>query len=286
MKAAPVPEAGLPRAAIPEGQRDETWRTFIGLLERDWFVMRREFWAVVARSGMQPLLFVIIFGYILPRIGTVNAAQFGPVLLPGILAMSTILSGMQAVTMPLAIDLGFVREIDDRLLCPIRVEWLGVEKMLFGAFQGLLSAAIVLPLALIVMGDIVSMSWNELPGLILVLVAASLMSAALGMFIGTSVRPQQLPLVFSVIVTPLIYFGATTYTWEQLGSEALEIWGVPWLQILVLVNPLVYSSEGIRTVLSPELPHMPLWGITLGLLLSVGAFGFAGLRRFRRRALE
>jgi ABC-2 type transport system permease protein len=273
-------------ARIPKGQRDNPWWTFVGLLERDWRVMRRDFWTVVARSGMQPLLFVLIFGYILPRIGTVDAGQFGPILLPGILAMSTILSGMQAVTMPLAIDLGFVREIDDRLLCPIRVEWLGVEKMLFGAFQAMLSAIIVLPLALIVMGDIVTVSWTQLPALTLVLIAASLMAAALGLFIGTVVRPQQLPLIFSVIVTPLIFFGCTTYTWEQLGGEALRIAGVPWLQILVLVNPLVYSSEGVRTVLTPEVGHMPIWGIVLGLVGSIVLFGWAGLRRFRKRALE
>lgn len=274
------------KVSAPGGQRTNAWWTFAGLLERDWRVMRRDFVTVIARSGMQPLLFVLIFGYILPRIGTVDASQFGPILLPGILAMSTILSGMQAVTMPLAFDLGFVREIDDRLLCPIRVEWLGIEKILFGAFQGLLSAVIVLPLALLVMGDIVHVSWSQLPALAVTLVVASVMAASLGLFLGVIVRPQQLPLMFSVIVTPLIFFGCTTYTWQQLGSEALTIEGVPWLQVLVLINPLVYSSEGVRRVLTPGIPHMPFWGIFLGMILSTCVFGWVGLRRFKARALE
>ena len=53
------------------------------------------------------------------------------------------LSGMQAVTLPIAIDLGFVREIDDRLLCPLRIEWIGFEKILWGAIQAMISAAVV-----------------------------------------------------------------------------------------------------------------------------------------------
>jgi ABC-2 type transport system permease protein len=264
---------------VPPGQRAGTLYTFIGLLERDWRVMRREFVTVVARSAVQPIFFVLIFGYLLPKIGTVSGEKFGPILFPGILAMSTILSGMQSVTMPIAIDLGFVREIDDRVLCPIRVEWIGVEKILFGAFQAALSAAVVFPIALFVMGDIVHVHVADTPAIVAVILAASVMSAALGLFIGTIVPARQLALVFSVVLTPLIFLGCTQYSWPSLSV-------VPWLQVLVLVNPLVYASEAMRAVLTPDLAHMAGWAIVLGVTAATVLFGWLGIRRFRARALE
>jgi ABC-2 type transport system permease protein len=266
-----------------------TWPTFVGLLERDWRVMRREFVTVLARSAMQPLFFVIVFGYMLPAIGTIDGDTYAPILLPGILAMSTVLSGMQAVTLPIAIDLGFVREIDDRLLCPVRIEWIGVEKILFGAFQAAIAAIVVVPLALWIMQGEVSLSWSQVPALVVVIVAASLLAASFGLFLGTLVQPRQLALVFSVIVTPLIFFGCAQYSWTQLGASGLRIGGpdgFAWLQYLVLVNPLVYASEALRAVVTPDLPHMPWWGIVTGGVTALVVFGVAGIRRFKRRALS
>lgn len=264
------------------------WPTLVGLLERDWRVMRREFFIVLARSAMQPLLFVVVFGYLLPAMGTIDGDAYAPILLPGILAMSTVLSGMQAVTLPIAIDLGFVREIDDRLLCPIRVEWIGVEKILFGAFQATISAILVIPLALLIMAGEVGLSWSQIPALVLVIIAASLLAASFGLFLGTLVQPRQLALVFSVIITPLIFFGCAQYSWVQLGVPGLRIGGpqgFPWLQYLVLINPLVYASEALRAVITPAAPHMPWWGIVTGGVTALAVFATLGIRRFKARAL-
>lgn len=266
------------RLRAPTGQRVSVWWTFVGLLERDWVVMKREWAAVIARSAVQPLLFVIVFGWILQRMGSVNS-QMGTFLVPGILAMSTMLSAMQAVMMPIAIDLGFQREIDDRILCPIRVEWIGVEKILFGAGQGLIAALFVLPIAALIVpnaGIQIGRWWALVP----MLLAASLMSASFGMFVGTLVQARQLALVMSVVVTPLLFFGCTYYPWVALD----QVSGV--LKWAVLVNPLVYASEGMRAVLTPSVPHMPWWGIIVGSLASIVVLGAIGVRKFTARALE
>lgn len=262
----------------PAGQRVSTWWTFLGLLERDWVVMKREWAVVIARSAMQPLLFIIVFGWILQRLGTVNA-DMGTFLIPGILAMSTMLSAMQAVMMPIAIDLGFQREIDDRILCPIRVEMIGAEKILFAAAQGLLAALFVLPLAALIVPN-ADIALGRLWLLIPMLLATSVMSASFGMAVGTLVPPRQLALVMSAVVTPLMFFGCTYYPWVALGQVSVV------LKWIVLVNPLVYASEGMRAVLTPSVPHMPIWGIVVGLVTSVVVLGWIGIRRFTSRALE
>ena len=49
---------------------------------------------------------------------------------------------------------------------------------------------------------------------------------------------------------------ASYYPWAALQS-------LPWLQTIVLLNPLVYMSEGMRVSLTPWVQHMSLWGIFL-----------------------
>jgi ABC-2 type transport system permease protein len=76
-----------------------------------------------------------------------------------------------------------------------------------------------------------------------------LTSGALGLTLGCLVRPDQIGLMFGLLVIPLTLLGCISYPWAALGL-------VRWLQIVVLMNPLVYLSEGVRAALTPTLPHM------------------------------
>ncbi|HLG05549.1 MAG TPA: hypothetical protein VI383_05325, partial [Gemmatimonadales bacterium] len=58
------------------------------------------------------------------------------------------------------------------------------------------------------------------------------------------------------------------------------------LQIAVLVNPLVYVSEGLRGVLTPDLPHMPEGIVVIALVAISAIFLALGLRVFERRAVS
>jgi len=60
---------------------------------------------------------------------------------------------------------------------------------------------------------------------------------------------------------------------------------VRWLQMLVLINPLVYMSEGLRTALTPNVPHMPAWVSFIALLIGLAVLGTVGVWGFMRRVL-
>ena len=101
-------------------------RIFGALLRRDAHVSVRELPFFLIRTCLQPLLFVVVFGYLLPRMGFVGRG-YGSALLPGILAISLALSSVQAVSLPMVADFGFTREIDDRLLAPVAVRLVALE---------------------------------------------------------------------------------------------------------------------------------------------------------------
>ncbi len=59
----------------------------------------------------------------------------------------------------------------------------------------------------------------------------------------------------------------------------------PWLKWLVLVNPLVYMSEALRSALTPAVPHMPLPAVYAGLIGFTAALSWSGTEGFRSRVL-
>jgi ABC-2 type transport system permease protein len=252
--------------------------TLLGLLHRDMRVARRELKLFFLRVGLQPLLFTFIFGYVMPRQGIIGHG-YGSTLLPGILALSMTLSGMQAVALPLVIDFGWTKEIEDRLLAPISISVVALEKILVGIIQSIIAGLIVLPLSWLIMGGGFSLQLGHPVLLIVVALMVSWLFAAFGLTIGTLADPQQIGLVFNVLIAPMIMFGCAYYPWAGLKV-------VPIVQKIVLINPMVYASEGFRAALTSQLPHMPLWLILGGLLGFSLLFTLLGLRQFERRAVD
>jgi ABC-2 type transport system permease protein len=58
---------------------------------------------------------------------------------------------------------------------------------------------------------------------------------------------------------------------------------MPWLQVAVLINPIVYMSEGLRASVTPGIAHMPWWAILVALVLFTAGLGRLGLRGFLKR---
>jgi ABC-2 type transport system permease protein len=113
--------------------------------------------------------------------------------------------------------------------------------------------------------------------LITVLPLACVLGGSLGLAVGTSFDPRQVPLLFSIIVLPMTFLGAIYYPWAALEH-------VRWLQVFVLANPLIYISEGLRAALTP-VPHMSLWAVYPAMCAFTGFLSALGIRGFRKRVL-
>src|SRR5437660_1216646 len=252
--------------------------TFLALLHRDLRVARRELISFLLRVVLNPLLFTFIFGFVMPRMGIIQRG-YTDMLLPGILGLSMTLSGMQAVSLPLVIDFGWSKEIEDRLLAPISIVGVGIEKIVVGVIQAIVAGIVVLPLSWLLMRVHLNLGWADYANLVIIALLSSWLFAAFGMVVGTVVSPQQISLVFTVLLAPMIFFGCAYYPWAALHV-------IPWFQYAVLLNPLVYANEGFRLALTPAMPHMPLpmvYGALIGFSI---LFTWLGLRKFESRALD
>ncbi|HXR10960.1 MAG TPA: ABC transporter permease [Gaiellaceae bacterium] len=259
--------------------------TFLALLARDVRVLRRQLGQFLIRTIMQPLLFVFVFAYVFPKIGQgfqggSGGVSFTTVLVPGLIAVAINFQGIQAVALPLVQEFSFSKEIEDRVLAPIPVWMVGLEKIAAGAVQSLLAAGVVFPIVFLVHapGAAPSVHIHDVPLFIPALLFACLLAAALGLFIGTVIDPRKITLLFAVVVIPLTFLGCIYYPWARLTP-------IPWLKYFVLINPLVYMSEGLRASLTPELPHMPVWAFMLALVGGSIGLTFVSLRTFTRRVV-
>jgi ABC-2 type transport system permease protein len=263
---------------------------FFGLMLRDLRVLSREIAPFLIRVAMNPLLFLFVFTYVMPHMsggagaspmaaGMGGKGGFGTVLLPGLMAVAIMFSGIAAVALPLSQEFGITREIDDRVMCPLPIGAVAIEKIVFSALQSLIAAALVFPLAYYIPSTPVLAHVASWPFLIAVLVLASLLAGALGLTIGTSVQPKQIGLIFGVVVVPITFLGCVYYPWAELTN-------IKWLQIGVLVNPIVYMSEGLRAALTPSMGHMPDAMILAMLVFFLALLTWVGMRGFKNRVLS
>jgi ABC-2 type transport system permease protein len=220
---------------------------------------------------------VFIFGRVMVSSGYTRP-EYKSLLLPGIMAISMIFTGVWAVAMPLIGEFQFTHEIEDRLLAPIENHWLAIEKVCFGAAQAVVSGLAVIPAAWLLLRPGVELNLESPLMFAGVTLLVALMSASGGLALGCSVGQNQIGLMFSMVLTPMIFFGCTYYPWSALAS-------FPILQKVVLVNPIVYASEGLRGTLVPQFPHLPVIAVFLGLVIFDALLLVVGLRQFRRKAV-
>jgi ABC-2 type transport system permease protein len=280
-----------PLVTAPRSTVEASRRAMLGLLGRDLTVLRKNLKEFLPRTILQPLLLVFVFLYVFPTIGqgiggsggAAGLSRFATILDAGVVGLSIMFQGIQAVALPMVQEFGYTKEIEDRVLAPLPVSMVAVGKVVSGALQGLLAAVIVFPIAAVVHASDVhihlAVHWILL---LTLLPLACVTCAAIGLTLGTYFDPRTVPMLFGVVVLPMTFLGGTYYGWTTLAPVKVD--GFSWLQTLVLVNPLIYITEGFRAALTTE-NHMHLY-VVYPVLLALAAFFLSrGIAGFKKRVL-
>ena len=292
-QAAPAPAPGHAISLTPTRSTFAASRAALwALIVRDLIVLRKHLGEFIVRTLIQPFLLVFVFLYVFPTIGQgigggrgpVAESAFATVLVAGVVGISIMFQGIQAVALPMSTEFGYTREIEDRVQAPCPIWLVAIEKVLSGAAQGVLAAAIVLPIASVVHAPGVEAHLTLHWWIIITFVPlACIAMAGLGLVLGTSFEPRNIGLMFGFIILPITFLGGTYYSWTKLAPVTVGGWH--WLQTIVLINPLIYVNEGMRAAFT-DVPHMHLYVIYPVVVAFGAAFLAVGLRNFRRRVLS
>jgi ABC-2 type transport system permease protein len=216
--------------------------------------------------------------------GAAGESAFATVLVPGVVGITIMFQGIQAVALQLAAEFGYTREIEDRVQAPCPIWLVALAKVLSGAAQGVISALIVFPIAAVIHARGVHAELSFHWWIVLTLIPLSCVAmTSLGLLLGTSFEARNIGLMFGFVVLPLTFLGGTYYEWTRLAPVKVD--GFPWLQTVVLINPLIYINEGMRAALT-EAPHMHLYIVYPVLIGFLVLFLGLGLRNFRRKVVS
>ena len=134
-----------------------SWTALGALMLRDLLVLRKHWWEFVLRTLIQPFLLCFVFLFVFPKIGQGiggpgprQQSAFATVLVPGRGRHLHHVPGRAVHRAADGPEFGFTREIEDRVQAPCPIWLVAMAKVLSGAAQGVISAAIVLPIASVV----------------------------------------------------------------------------------------------------------------------------------------
>ncbi|MFZ2087488.1 MAG: ABC transporter permease [Desulfobaccales bacterium] len=203
----------------------------------------------VASIIFTPLLYLVAFGLGLGRQVSVGGASYLDFLLPGLIAVSSMINSYTWISTNLTVSRLHFRTLQIYLQAPVSPAAIVVGQVLSGVVWGLLASGVLLVLGLIFGGKVL-----VTPVFILALVLNCITFAAFGVVVGMKSRSHEDNATFSnFFILPMAFFCGTFFPLDSIP---------PALRYPVLALPLTHTNLALR---QPEL-SVPIL-LSLGVLL-------------------
>ena len=226
-----------------------------GVLYRELKVFSKRARKQILASSVSPLLFLVAFGWGFGRGVTMEGVPYLAFLIPGLVAMSS-LNQSYGIAQEINISRFYFHVFDEFLIAPVSPFGIVLGETLYGMFRGLVSAALILLLALPF-----GVGFAPTPLFVGALLLHTFIFAALGVGMAMLVQDHAgQAAVTNFVITPMVFLGGTFFTLERLPAP---------LKFLVELLPLSHSVRVIRDSFlgrSPDPAHLPV------LLLFAAAF--------------
>jgi ABC-2 type transport system permease protein len=229
--------------------------------------LRRHWLRTLVTSIVNPILYLIAFGFGLGRGISFGEYSYLDFVIPGIIALTAMTGSYNGAGMKLHVDRLFYKCFDEYLLSPISPLSLAVGKTLIGVVRGLIASV-----ALLSVGIAIAPTLIVSPLFILVLITSCFVFSFLGVLVGLWAKSHQDMGTFStLVILPMTFLSGTFFSLSQLPDA---------LRAALYVLPLTHSSESLRaTALGQPFPWLSFLA-----LMGFGLVFFAGCMFALKRA--
>jgi ABC-2 type transport system permease protein len=243
------------------------FRDIYSVLWVDLRFLRRHWLRTLATSLVNPILYLVAFGYGLGRGISFEGYSYLDFVMPGIIALTAMTSSYGGAGMKLHVDRLFYKCFDEYLMSPISLFSLAIGKTLIGVVRGLIAS-----IALLIVSVLISPTLIINPLFVLVLVSSCFVFSFLGVLIGLVAKSHQDMGTFNtLVILPMTFLSGTFFSLNQL-PEAVKV--------VLYFLPLTHSSQCLRAAaLSQPFPWLSLLA-----LLGFGLVFFAGCMVALKRA--
>lgn len=235
------------------------FRDIYSVLWVDLRFLRRHWLRTLVTSLVNPILYLVAFGYGLGRGISFEGYSYLDFVMPGIIALTAMSSSYGGAGLKLHVDRLFYKCFDEYLMSPISLFSLAIGKTLIGVVRGLISS-----LALLIVGVIISPMLTISPLFLLVLVSSCFVFSFLGVLIGLVAKSHQDMGTFNtLVILPMTFLSGTFFSLSQL-PEAVKA--------VLYFLPLTHSSQTLRAAAL----NQPFPWLSFLALLGFGLVFFAG----------
>ena len=234
-------------------------RDIYSVLWVDLRFLRRHWLRTLATSLVNPILYLIAFGYGLGSGISFNGYSYLAFVMPGIIALTAMSSSYGGAGLKLHVDRLFYRCFDEYMMSPISLFSLAIGKTLIGVVRGLISTVAILAVGVLISSTLIVSSL-----FLLVLVSSCFVFSFLGVLVGMWAKSHQDMTTFStLVILPMTFLSGTFFSLNQL-PEAVKA--------ILYLFPLTHSSQCLRAAaLGQAFPWMSFLA-----LISFGMAFFAG----------
>lgn len=245
-------------------------KPLLAMVHRDLVADLMNYRMTVSRLFLQPLVYIIVFGYIVGGLFPVPGGDYSEIVAPGVTAIAVMNSSFSSVGGAIVTGYYF-RSMEGWLLTPVGLRTLMMGRVLSGLIYGTASGCIVTVFIWAILGIYPkAFLWH-----ILLIVSGALFFSLLTIAVFLiPERPDKGQEVFSFFLMPMTFFGCTFYTYSMLK---------PPFSYIALLMPTTYLSEGLRASYNPGMSHMDTGIVLAGLISGLAALFYISDRLFQRK---
>ena len=213
----------------------------------DLYYLKRNLLIVLITILVLPLLYFISFAYGLgSTVDNTDGVTYIAFVIPGIVSLSTLSSCFSTTANKIMLQRRFYSSFDEVTLCPVSSSSIVLGKTILGIIRGLLCAAILMILGLLMTDD-----FSVTPMLLFTVFVSCLTYSLLGVVAGFMVKgPPTFNLFNSLVILPMTFLCGTVFSVSMMPE---------FLQNVIWFLPLTHTTECIRSAsLGWEFPWVSL----------------------------
>ncbi|MFW6117333.1 MAG: ABC transporter permease [Thermoproteota archaeon] len=224
----------------------DTLRDIYSILWVDLRVLRRRWLRTLATSLVNPILYLVAFGFGLGTGVKFEGYSYLEFIIPGIIALTAMTVSFNGAGTKLNVDRLFFKSFDECLMSPINLYSIVVGKALIGVVRGLISST-----AFLIVGFAVEPSLSITPLFITVLILSCFLFSFLGVLIAFLAKSHQDMSTFSsLILLPMTFLSGTFFSLDQIPYA---------FKVILYFLPLTHSSLCLRAAaLDQSFPWLSL----------------------------